>query len=74
MLPLRGVPQDRLTALGVERFDAVFGDGSPAGDTGFLFGLHLRRETVAVPTEVPFDLLAAHSLEPGDDVLDIARE
>ena len=74
LLPLFGVAQHRLAALGVEAVDAVFDDFGLAGDWELLLGLHLGGQAVAVPTEAAVDPSTPHGLIPRDDVLDVSSQ
>ena len=74
LLPLSGVAEHRLPALGVEAADAVVDDVGPSGDREFLRGLHLGGQPVAVPAEPAVHPLAAHRPVAGDHVLHVAGE
>ncbi len=64
------VPQHRRAALGVELRDAVRLDVILAGEAELLLDRELHGEAVAVPARLALDVVAAHRLEAGEDVLE----
>ena len=74
VLPLLGVLEHRLLRLRVEGADAHLLDLALLGDAELLHRLELGRQAVRVPAEDAVDLLAAHRLEPREEVLRIAGQ
>ncbi len=73
-LPRLGVAEHRVDAPGDEGLDAVGLDLGLAVDVQLLLDLDLDGEAVGVPAGLAGDVVAAHRLEAGEDVLDRARE
>ena len=73
-LPLLGVTEHRGLAVAVELGDAELSDRAPARDSELPFGLHFRRQPVAVPAEAPLDPLAPHGAVSGHRVLDVSGQ
>ncbi len=74
LLPLARVVQHGVASGGVERRDAHLLDLALVGDAELPLRLELGRETVRVPAEAAFHLLAAHRLEAREDVLGVAGQ
>ena len=74
VLPLPGVLHDRLAALGVEGLDPDLEDLVLGLDAELAHRLELGGQAVGVPAEAALDVLAAHRLVAGDDVLDVAGQ
>ena len=72
--PLRGVLEDRLPALRVERLDAHLEDLVGGLDAELAHRLELGRQAVGVPAEAALHPAAAHRLVARDEVLDVAGQ
>ncbi|CAB4932200.1 unannotated protein [freshwater metagenome] len=72
--PLVGVLQHRLLAVGVELRQAHLVDLGLVLDAELLLRFQFGGKAVAVPPETTLDLLAAHGLEPGHEILDVPGE
>ena len=66
--------EDGLAALRVELGDAVALDVVLGGEAELLLDRDLDRQAVAVPAALALDVVAAHRLVAGEDVLEHARE
>jgi hypothetical protein len=73
-VPFLYVGEDRLSALAVELGDPVALDLLLGGDPELSLDLELHGEAVAVPARLARDVVAAHRLVAGKDVLEDARE
>ena len=63
-----------MLAVGIELGEAHLVDLGLVLDAELLLRFEFGRQTMAVPPEPPFDLLAAHGLKPRDEVLDVSGQ
>ena len=73
-LPVLEELEDGLAALGVELGDPVALDVVLVLEAELLLDRDLDRQAMAVPAALAVDVVAAHRLEAGEDVLEHARE